>query len=276
MKNRTKKAWTFLLIVFVVCAVDLATVPLRGIHFTLSGIIGFITLFAFEGVLLRYCKILKPATIFWASLIGFCLINLPSHIVLWPSTLGSLPDFSIRLMGVVLGCSFFATGRKWLRIAVVVAGCLILAGTNWAVVNTIHYLAHGSFDGRIKEQVELNELLVKNREAPLAFDPTRTYVFYFWYSGCGWCHKRFPEFQRLYNIYRSDSTICFFTLNPVDVPDSGAVLVPDCEIENLFVERSLCDKLSVDGFPTLIIVKGNKVIFRGTVDKACSILQKRE
>lgn len=63
------------------------------------------------------------------------------------------------------------------------------------------------------ERLKLNVVQKNGDTTSLQSLGNKIIVLDVWYSGCGICFKKFPEFQKLNNSYQSDSNIYFATLN---------------------------------------------------------------
>ncbi|MDE6778763.1 MAG: TlpA family protein disulfide reductase [Alistipes sp.] len=189
MKKQTKN----LLVLFVVSfALDMVTMPLRGIGFHWCSMVSLPLYVALTwGAIARMCD-----TASWkvalAVLCGWMLVNVPVRIALWNSALGSLPDAAMHVAGIAAGylCSF---RQRALRIAVL-AVCAVLVWQAYPIViHWLNYLNTGSWSGRCRQPVAGMAIVGERGDTiPMA---GRAKVLDFWSFRCGCCISELPDFQ---------------------------------------------------------------------------------
>lgn len=96
-------------------------------------------------------------------------------------------------------------------------------------------------------------------------------VLDFWNNGCGVCFQKFPYLKSLQDKYSNKPNVGFYAVNAYNKNseiETGQDLF-DTHTEDLdtfFISYDTCKELKIDKFPTVLVVKGNKVIFRGTIE----------
>lgn len=96
-------------------------------------------------------------------------------------------------------------------------------------------------------------------------------VFDFWSSNCGVCFKKFPDFEKQYFNYQSDTLVSLYSLNlPIRGDDSARVrkMISKYKFEKLFInEISAWEELDIKGVPTLIMIdKKGEIRFKGNLN----------
>ncbi|MDE5637612.1 MAG: hypothetical protein K2I43_06300, partial [Alistipes sp.] len=146
MKKQTKN----LLVLFVVSfALDMATMPLRGIGLHWCSMVSlplYLALTWYAVVRLSDVAAWKVAL---AVLCGWMVVNVPVRVICWNNTIGSLSDAVMHVAGIAAGylCSF---RLRALRIAVL-AVCAVLVWQAYPImIHWINYIECGSWSGRCR------------------------------------------------------------------------------------------------------------------------------
>lgn len=121
-----KKKITFVLIyLFITILIS----PLRSLHsigLILSSIIGFSIFYYLTIILInKYKSELTASQILLYGILGVVLINLPFHILYFKETSVNLLEFSIHVMGIVLGFGFTRFSSKKTKIIYTIV-CFVL------------------------------------------------------------------------------------------------------------------------------------------------------
>lgn len=202
------KKWLFVLIVSFILSLIVA--PLRGYSFILSGLIGFIVYFAFTSYCLRQQKYeeRKVLLIFLIAM-GCVAIEMPVRILSFNTSLGSLPEMLIRLLGIVF--AFFVVSRlnivKYMGSLVVLTFVLFMSidGYNqW-----IHYLSFRNVKGVVDKPKLIPYVLwtATGDSIHSSVLKDKVAVYYFWGNDCAACFRYFPLFQKLYDHYADNPKV---------------------------------------------------------------------
>ncbi len=110
--------------------------PLRMLHdleINLCAFWGFVLSFVLVSVFIRkFADEVKPVAVLWLSLLGISLLTLPTHILFFKPTLGSLPDYVMSVMGVVAGFYYAKFKHPRIKFAyVIVCFIFILIMSTW-------------------------------------------------------------------------------------------------------------------------------------------------
>jgi len=89
----------------------------------------------------------------------------------------------------------------------------------------------------------------------------RVVLFDVWHSACYWCIKEFPELQKLYNYYKSDSSVKIVSLNFPIGRDNGirpTKFTANYSFEKMFFQSEAeYEKFSDEPVPLILIMDKN-------------------
>lgn len=252
MKRQTRR---FLFVFLASFALDMATMPLRGIGFhwcSMASLPLYVALTWYAIARMRDTASWKVAL---AVLCGWMLVNVPVRILWWSSTLVSLPDAAMHVAGIAAGylCSF---RQRALRIAVL-AVCVVLVWQAYPIlIHWLNYLNTGSWSGRCRRPVA-GMTIIGERGDTISMTG-RAKVLDFWSFGCGYCISELPDFQSKFEEHgdRADFYAVFLFR---DVSDTVGVVryVRDkgYTFPLAFAERHSADLLlGIRGVPRYVIV----------------------
>lgn len=99
----------------------------------------------------------------------------------------------------------------------------------------------------------------------------KTIVVDFWNNNCSVCFQKFPKFQELRQKYINNKNVGFYAINTFRKKEEiieGQRLFDSLKYNytTYFQERQKSDSLQIYGFPTVLVIKGNRVIFKGTIE----------
>lgn len=104
---------------------------------------------------------------------------------------------------------------------------------------------------------------------PINFDKNKVYVLDIWTTSCGVCIEKFPDFSSLCEKYSDNSNLEFYSVN-VKLNETERnrtlkyVLGKNYCFKNLFINsKDEVNKIDVYEYPTIIIIKNNKIIYNG-------------
>lgn len=134
-----------------------------------------------------------------------------------------------------------------------------------------NYSNYGTYFGTYSQQLT-NEIVVKDAIGNLKkLDSNKIYVIDSWNKGCGICFKKFPKFDKLKEKYENNTNIEFIGLNFYKKEDeilNSQYLFnsKDLNFKTYYIQVNEARQLPVTFFPTVLVLKNNKIIFRGHVE----------
>lgn len=260
--------------------------PLRGGYvsigsitgFSLSSIIGFIA-FYFQTLFFLHKKdsIWTPISI----AIGLSFFTLPIHILSFESTLISLLEWFIHLIGVVAGYACYKLNRrsvKYIFSVLLVSGAYVLSTTGYE--SWLFYLNYHTFTGEIPEKQISSDLCVQNAKGEsVDWDDFQKEIIVldFWFKGCGSCYEALPDVQKLHNAYLG-TDIGVYTVYVGSEHRRENYLTGDSILKRkgynlpaLFMrdDSPILKELNVTNYPMVIVInRKQQLIFRGNIEKA--------
>ncbi|MFZ4457217.1 MAG: TlpA family protein disulfide reductase [Bacteroidales bacterium] len=267
-----------LIIVLISIATELAITPFRmftGSWHGLSALAGFLFYFLLMNFVAKSSK--NPFTLtvsLLLVLLGCFAVQLPIRIYSFSDTLISLPDFLFHLLGIIVGALFYKlkSTARWvlLIMSLIFASLFVYKGFEmW-----VHHLNFGNFTGKIEKQIVPRNICFEDslhHKISLSDLRGKVVVLDFWFSKCGVCFQEFPNFQRVYDTYKSNPNVYIASVNFFQVFDSEEEIYrlisqPGYTFPVLICnEKKWIDELGIKAYPTIIIIdqQGN-MVFRGS------------
>lgn len=100
----------------------------------------------------------------------------------------------------------------------------------------------------------------------------KIYVLDFWATSCAVCIREFSDFEKVVLKYKNNPNLLFYSVN---IPTRKETIANNIAISTekyhykfnkLFAQnRSVFDSLSLRGFPTLILMKNEKIYYQGSL-----------
>jgi thiol-disulfide isomerase/thioredoxin len=134
-----------------------------------------------------------------------------------------------------------------------------------------NYISFGTYNGSFNYTIS-KQINVKDEAGFLkSLRNDKTYVIDMWNKGCGICFKKFPKFENLKNKYAKVKNVDFFAIN---IYNSEKEIKPSQELFNkknlsfqtYYVYQNDAFDLKTDFFPTTLVIKNGKIIFKGNVE----------
>ncbi len=185
-------------------------------------------------------------------------------------TFFSLPPFIFKLIPFTLFLIIKHGIKK--KIAFIIVFIFTIIFNIFFYDYWLNYSSHGTFTGEIQNDNVYNFKLInpdKENDFLEINQSSGIIVVDFWTESCGICYKKFPQLKKLKQLYKLNKEIKFITgLNSKNINYKS---IAD-EIDNLYnfktykTNDSICNKLNIDGYPTIIVFKNDKIIFRGSVE----------
>ena len=200
---------------------------------------------------------------------GAIIFDLPMRILDFDSSKASLLNMLISQMMIIFSFLFYLFKNKILLFC-----CIAIWGYLVFVVQPKwkEYVAYGKWEGNVN--ISQFKLDVGNKSFDFEIIDTEYVLLDFWSSTCGYCFKKFPEVQELYDKFKENKSVMiasvFITEEDENYADAtrllreGGYTFPVIGCTDW--ESPLISTLGIDGVPTVIILNENKeVIFRGSL-----------
>jgi thiol-disulfide isomerase/thioredoxin len=136
--------------------------------------------------------------------------------------------------------------------------------------------------GEVNYNIPSNNLYVLNGKTSDTLNlndlKDKIVVLDFWNNNCGICFQKFPQLKKLKDKYKNNDNISFYAINAYKSKEEikiGQQLFDSLDngINTYFLSKDKSESLRIQGFPTVLVIKNNKVIFRGSIE-ALSIFDK--
>ena len=116
-------------------------------------------------------------------------------------------------------------------------------------------------------------MIYKNDTIKLSDFKGKVLVLDFWYSACGSCFEKFPQFENLVSKYKSNKDILFFAVNkPIKSENSNypkkIMDSLDYKFQNLYLlNDSIVDGLGIKYYPTILYInKAQTEVIAGNIE----------
>ena len=161
---------------------------------------------------------------------------------------------------------FYNATTVFKKIIIVVSIIIYSIFSSTILMQNIHYFNNFK---EVTSEVETEIKLYNSKKELLKLDKNKIYVLDFWITSCGVCIEKFPLFNDVTNHFANKNKIEFFSVNVAIERDEFDKTVNFIEnkkfdFENLYVFDDLeSKKMGVLLYPTIIIIKNNKVVYNG-------------
>lgn len=269
-----------LLLSFVLC---LALVPLGLVGHDWKLLVAALAYFAVTFYLLQKTGSPKEKWVVAAIMaIPPLVLFGPSHLNDFRSTLFSLPSTLAHFAGIAFALLAQAFQQKKARVFL---GTFLVLLTTLATVKGyplwLNKVNFGTFTGKVNDAMPApmngvlqNQQVLKNEDLQ-----GKVVVLDFWHSKCGVCFTKFPQLQKLYEKYKSDSSLKILAVNkPLKTDTAGhafailknrnytfPILIPS--------DSLLAEAFEVHVYPTVVVVdKAGTIVFRGDIENASKVV----
>lgn len=254
--------------------------PLRGyVSFQASAIVGFIlylTLTYF--LLIKNSYRTSSKNIFFILIFGFLSLNI-MRIFDFSGTLISLPDACFHLLGIIVGYLFFKIKNYFRWIILVSTSFLSIFMYSYGYELWLNKLNYGAFIGEITaEKITKDAIFRDSRDSSICINNLKGKIVLldFWNSKCGFCFRKFPEVQVIYNKYKQNPKVDFYSvnffLNEFDKEGDAFRIIKERGYSFpvlIFNDKALLKELNITGFPTVLIIsQKGEIVFRGDIVNA--------
>ncbi len=142
----------------------------------------------------------------------------------------------------------------------------------------MHKLNYNTYLGYQNKRIESFKVFTKNKkEIPMNKKDT-FYILDFWTTSCGVCFKKFPNLNKLFEKYKYEKDIQIYAVN---VPYKDESLINNYDLIRkrefqfpvaFFLESP--QKIEVYTYPTVLIIRNDTLIHRGSIKSATTHLRK--
>lgn len=221
----------------------------------------FFSIFASVLLMLYYRIVLKKAFVLYSFSVFLIILSV-----------FQIADFGRTYVPVIL-CPVsaylayvFYEATGWMKKTGIIVGYLLFLTLILPVVreNIFYYENHkGVDDGDITIDFYVDE------SKGFHFDKDKVYVLDFWTTTCGVCIEKFPLFHNICEQYASDENVVFYAVNVANRGDQFQKTQEYIEqrnycFQNLYVfDSNVVKDIDVYRYPTVLIVKNNKIVYNG-------------
>ena len=284
-------------IALVFLLISILIAPLRGGYITigsitgfkLSSIVGFIIIyFVSLWFLIKFHGKLPVGLIILSIFLGISLIILPIHIFDFTRTLGSLLEYLIHLLAILMAFICYKSS-KYARVIITI---LSLGGALWLSISGyglwVNKQNFKTYTGRINDNRTWNFHLQTANGDTVSIESFRGKIVIVdcWYTYCGYCFKAFPKVQAIYDKYKDNPGIQLIGLHCRIEDDNHKPTEKSSKGKELLIEKgytfpcysiNMKDKVLVDlgvsKFPTILVFnKDGRLIYRGDIEYVDNVI----
>ena len=244
--------------------------PLRGVGFIYSSMAETPCYIILTYLVLRkYAKTTKEIVeITGVILLGRIILEIPIRIIDFGPTLMSLPSTLLSCLTILLTALSFATKKIYIY---------ILSLAIWSYCTffghkaLLYYMTWGP---ELKAQVSTLKINTSDGITALKNIESKYILLDFWSSKCGFCYKKFPELQALYEKKYDNMTIAsvFVPYQKEQISDGKSIIDKlgyTFPVWSVSPQDTLLNVLKINGYPTIILLDEKRnVIFRGNLERA--------
>lgn len=211
----------------------LLIIPFRGYSFLLSSFVGFFIFYTYTWfAVYHYGKKIPHWQILFLVIAGMGILEIPFRCISFTSTMGSFPDFILRMAGLLLG--YFSCGKNLAFILptfiLSLGGNLFMSTNLFSPMNGWEIWLHKMNTGRYLPYVDRQTLSTdfwkdaRNLKGESLDSVAQGKVVFidFWTRSCGHCWKKLPEVQSLYNKYKDNPSVEVCTVYTLYQDDKDA------------------------------------------------------
>lgn len=245
---------------------------LRKYSFAISFISCFIIYFVLGVYLLKSKK--NRYKIILSLLLPILILYGYLHISFFKKTLISLPISLMPIIGLLLAIFYRDLKSKYKRIgfvSLIFLGllCVYFGGYDYWVKDVSNYVYYNNFSGKVGESMPKNITLLNNNFEVVNLDSLsfkKIMVVDFWNAHCQPCFLQFPEFEKK-AMANKNPNIEYYSVN---IPISNTSLEVKRKLIKVYNFKKLyaldfktAQLLGVKIYPTTLVIKNGKIIYRG-------------
>ncbi|MFY0689276.1 MAG: TlpA family protein disulfide reductase [Cyclobacteriaceae bacterium] len=254
----------------IVISVGIVGLPEELIYLTTFISISLVTYFALR----KTVNLLSPGSILMVILLAWLALYFPKAIKSSLNfTLTNIPFFITFLIAMASGYIHFK--RSSLKLPLLM-GVVPLVLTLWLGSIWSNIVVYGSADGSV-QLIEAPEFSIVDKAGSLVSNEStegKIVLLDFWFISCPPCWVKFPELQRVYDMYKTDDRIEIYAVNrPMkrDKPNELYASIEDKKYTFPVLKGSdeLMKTFNIDYYPTVLIInKDGQIVFKGAIEQA--------
>ena len=207
---------------------------------------------------------------YWILLTPIIIIEGIVRILNFEGTIFSLPPFVFKLIPFILFIIFKSERNK--KIAYATALILTIILNIFFYDNWLNYNNYGTFTGKTSLKESFNFSLIdytQKHDTIRINENSQIKVIDFWTESCRVCYKKFPKLKELKDGYAVNKNIKFITAlnaNKLNFRDVAYKIDSTYNFTTYIVNDTVCAQLKIDSYPTILVFKGDNILFRGSVE----------
>lgn len=229
---------------------------------------------------LHFYQSKKERIIATMIIISFPVLTLSYfHLADFEKTLVSFPSYLSYFYGIGIGLLIFhSSGLKKIALC-----AFLLMSSSWMAVAGydawMHYINFGYVTPENAEKLGAYRLTTKaGRAVGTEALENKIVVLDFWNTACGVCFQKFPKVEALHKKFKDSNTIRVISVNvPLERDTAGQAYNTIDRLGYTFpvltATGQLPEQFGVKVYPTVVIVKDNKMVFRGRLEDVETTLQ---
>ena len=271
IRRSVARNYSVLLFSSLILYIAVASLAAFGFNYKLN--LGSIAYFLLTYMALKHLSDLKPVGIFSLIILPIIIAIIYFNIFYYKTASISAPSNIFLLVSAFTGLLFHKS-KNWLYPVLLIT--LLSAWQFKGNSMFMNYITYGPFGGQVNERIPLTKFY--NDEGAIVYPKiSKTVILDFWNSKCGVCYQLFPYVESIHKKIDTSK----FELRVVNIPilnekkeDNYNLLKRfPYSFKQLFTDHAnSLDSFKITGFPTTIVLRENKIIYRGDFKYALKLL----
>lgn len=278
------KVFKYLLLFLGFFLFEFGTGWVRVFSVTIDVPVMFLKYVLFVWFLIRKRKI-GPVAVLICGISMIIVMPIVGYLVDGKISAFSLPNGVSGILGIVYG--FIISRRTSMAGIRVLIPAIVALFSAWYIFGKgfdywCQVLDGDTFTGKTEPtEVNLNwKVYNKNNDTFTSAAYAGKIVYLdFWSTSCGVCFIKFPELENLYQAYKDDSRVLIQAVNiPIERDTAGMAFYmigrnAHYNFPVVIGSESMRTAFGVEAYPTVVILKDNKMVFRGRTELAKDALE---
>jgi thiol-disulfide isomerase/thioredoxin len=254
--------------------------PLRGyVSFMACMVAGFVLFIILTHYTIkRFHSDITDWKLLLILILGLILIN-SERFFNFTRSLVSLPDELFHLLGIFVGYAIYKIKStiKWIILLPTVALCGYMYFAGYGL--WLNKLNFGTFTGVISEEKIIQDIsFTDSANSVININHLKGEIVLldFWNSKCGVCYSKFPVVQKVYEKYKENLMVNFYSVNfflgNIDNEGDAFRIIKDRGYSFPVLicrDKSLLKALKITCYPTVLIInRKGELVFRGNIEDA--------
>jgi thiol-disulfide isomerase/thioredoxin len=187
----------------------------------------------------------------------------------------TLPNILSTIIACICGWLFNTVKQRVYKFAIIVFSiCLCIYFVFWGIDVYDHYYYYRNFTGKTNQRVipEWSSYIAVDSDFSAKYNDEKLILFDFYNTWCSVCIGKFPKFQDAYNRYKNYPNMLVYA---VDIPwqnDTTGMALQMVRSRGytfpvLIGKTGLDTILCITWYPTVILLKGNRIIYKGDIEQ---------